>query len=86
MLKFYHRHYRTVAEAQLDDMIQRSLEAAEQSRQINLKEPSNMFPRVKGATIAQEGDIFGFAFCSEKDNFNRKIGRKIAEGRLRSRQ
>ena len=28
--------------------------------------------------------IFGLAFCSRKDNFNKALGRKIAEGRLNS--
>ena len=42
-----------------------------------------------GATVAveriTEGNMFvySFAICSPRDNFNRKIGRTIAEGRMR---
>ena len=47
------------------------------------------YPMVKGATICQFTDdtgivlATGYAFCSTKDQFCRRIGRQIAEGRAR---
>jgi hypothetical protein len=43
-----------------------------------------------GATIAVaynpdiEAHAYAVALCSPKDNYNKKIGRKVAEGRLRT--
>ena len=48
-----------------------------------LRQQEATFPaKYKGFTIAVKGNKLGITTCSKKDQFNRKIGRAVAIGRL----
>lgn len=48
--------------------------------------PARFAPRMTVCTIHDgEVEVQGYAFCSWDDNFSRRIGRQIAEGRARVR-